>query len=102
MNGGKTSFAKNVAPGIDVRVEVTTPPRQEPTPAEIDALVTYHSPTPNMVSDINEVRRATAHLIKTIVRVCPPSADRSAAIRQVRTALMMANASIVLEGQSIT
>lgn len=64
-------------------------------------LVTYHAPSQGDVEKISIIRFAAAKMIQAIIDNCPPSADRSAAIRKVREGLMTANASIVLAGFSI-
>lgn len=63
---------------------------------KVAELVSYHKPDEAGVAAINAVRLATANLILAIVKSCPPSADRSAAIRKAREAMMSANASIVV------
>lgn len=50
---------------------------------------------------MQEIRQAAKYLAEHIIRACPRSADRSAALRKVREAVMTANASIVLEGQGL-
>jgi len=56
----------------------------------------YHAPTEMQQIRYGKIRTATQELVETIVDMCPPSADRSAAIRKVREAAMAANASIAV------
>lgn len=63
---------------------------------KVQQVVSYHKPDEAGVAAITAVREATANLILTILKNCPPSADRSAAVRKAREAMMTANASIVV------
>lgn len=72
------------------------PSREQTLEEKVLNVVSYHSPNPDEVAQIGRVREATANLILTIVKNCPASADRSAAIRKAREAMMTANASIVV------
>jgi len=61
---------------------------------ELDNLFTYHAPKDNQ-QERYELLRANAKVFaRCIMACCPDSADRSAAIRKVREAVMTANASI--------
>jgi hypothetical protein len=66
--------------------------------AQLHDLVEYHSPSPEQVAKMAEIRNATHCLIVMIDTFCPPSADRTHAVRCVRDAMMTANRSIVLNG----
>jgi hypothetical protein len=61
---------------------------------EIDNWFVYHPPKQGDIVKFAQLRIAGKELALTIAQCCPPSADRSAAIRQVRQAIMTANASI--------
>jgi hypothetical protein len=65
--------------------------------AEIREQVTYHSPNQNQILRMQDIRRAGLLFAETIWATTKPGADRSAAIRKVREAVMTANAAIVLE-----
>lgn len=67
------------------------------TEAEIQNVFSYHAPKPGQPERYEAIRAAAAMLARSIVTNCPPSADRTAAIRKVREAVMTANASIALE-----
>ncbi len=79
---------------------VTTPPVSvTPEMALMEKaaeLTRYHAADTDQIEKMARVRNATAALIEAIVINCPPCADRSAAIRKVREALMTSNAAIVL------
>lgn len=68
-------------------------------PLTVDETFDYHAPTEAQISDMNIVRTHAKALAAAITVACPPSADRSAAIRKLRECVMTANASIVLGGR---
>lgn len=59
---------------------------------------TYHQPDTMQIAAISAIREDAIRLATTILASAPDCADRSAAIRKVREAMMTANASIVLKG----
>lgn len=65
----------------------------------VDGVFTYHAPSPEQLAAIANVRRAATEYAKEILRNCPRSADRTAALRKVRESMMTANAAIVLDGE---
>lgn len=67
----------------------------------INELFTYHAPTGDQPERYGKVRDAAKQLAIVIAATCPPSPDRSAAIRKVREAVMTANASIALEPRMV-
>jgi hypothetical protein len=75
-----------------------------PTIAQQDALddvFSYHAPTADDQVAYNAIRETAKGLAMVITRVCPASADRTAALRKVREAVMTANASVALRGRSL-
>ena len=58
----------------------------------------YHPPSVGQNLRYTTIRVAARVLAAHIATMCPPSADRTTAIRAVREAVMWANASIVLKG----
>jgi hypothetical protein len=73
--------------------------RPEPTQAELSELreqFTYHAPHGDQAERYQELREAGRHLANTILRTVPKCADRTAAIRKVREAIMTANAAIAI------
>jgi hypothetical protein len=61
---------------------------------DIDNWFTHHPPTEEQVKAYHDIRTAAKILAETINKHCPESADKSAAMRQLREATMTANASI--------
>jgi len=57
-------------------------------------LFTYHAPTPEQTESYQRIRAAALALANVIDRECPAGADRTAAVRKIREAVMTANASI--------
>ena len=60
----------------------------------LDKYFMYHAPTPEQLPLYSDIRAAGANLAEIIWDSCPEGADRSAALRLVREAVMTANASI--------
>ena len=72
------------------------------TDAQILAeLFKYHAPTDFTIPKYAAINQAAKNFAEVILQNCPPSADRSAAIRLIRDARMTANASIALNGLSL-
>ncbi len=67
-----------------------------PTAEDIEAQFTYHAPTEGQPAKYQRLRDEAKQLAFTIMELCPPSADRSDAIRKLRESVMMANASIAI------
>lgn len=66
----------------------------------IEAIFTYHPPTGDEPGRYLRIREAAKTLAYVIDQCCPPSPDRTAAIRSVSEAVMTANASIARRGAS--
>lgn len=64
----------------------------------VNEVFTYHAPNDAQKAAYARIRSAAAALALAIRADCPASADRTAALRQVREAVMTANASIALRG----
>ncbi len=67
----------------------------------VDDIFGHHAATQEQLEQIAHVRESAKDMALTIMAQCPPSADRTAALRKLREAMMTANAAIVLEGRSI-
>lgn len=67
------------------------------TDADLNNMFTYHAPSGTQACRYHDIREAGKHMAQVILASTPPSADQSAAIRQVRQAVMTANAAIALE-----
>ena len=69
---------------------------------ELSNLFRYHPPLPGQTQKYERLREAAHAFAKVVVEETPPSADQSAAIRQIRGAVMTANASIACAGGDVT
>lgn len=77
-------------------------PMRTMTHSEILAeMFIYHPPSPEQIPKYNAINQAAKNFAEIILQTCPPSADRSAAIRLIRDARMTANASVALNGLSL-
>ena len=68
------------------------------TRENVGSVFSYHAPEPPMLEGLTEVRESARGTAETILSYCPPCADREAALRGLRLAVMQANAAIVLKG----
>jgi len=68
---------------------------------EIDweKVFTYQPATEDTIPKYNAIREQAKVFVQTILDNAPGCADRSAAIRKVREAVMTANAAIALDGE---
>ena len=66
---------------------------------ELDNWFSYHAPVGDQAQRYEKLRAAGKVLAEAIVELCPPSADRTVAIRKVREAIYSANASIACGGK---
>lgn len=80
---------------------VAQPPLSPELSEKLDDIFTYHPPTTEQVLLYEMLRRQAKNFALAIIACCPASADRTAAIRKTREALMTANASIALDGRSL-
>jgi len=60
----------------------------------IETLFTYHAPAGDQPERYRRIREKAKELALTIDECCEPGPDRTMAIRKVREAVMVANASI--------
>lgn len=82
----------NISPQGEAHVPV-----EEPKDA-IENLFTYHAPSEEQKQLYLDIRSKAMELARVIDRCCPASPDRTVAIRKVREAVMVANASIATGG----
>jgi hypothetical protein len=61
---------------------------------DLDNWFTYHSPTSEQLPKYSAIREAGKLLANAILHNVPPGPDQTAAIRQVREAVMTANQGI--------
>lgn len=69
-------------------------PSNRPTLENLTELFTYHAPTEVDKLAYDKINKAAQEFARVVLETCPECADRSAAIRLVREARMVANASI--------
>lgn len=74
--------------------------RNEVEQGQLDNAFSYHAPDGIQRVKYEALRASAREFAKSVIEFCPPSADRTAALRKVREALMTANASIALGGKS--
>lgn len=65
----------------------------------LDDLFTYHSPGVDQIPLYAAVRTKAREMAQVIHDSCPPSADRTAAMRQLQDTVMTANRAIALQGR---
>ena len=66
---------------------------------DFDNIFKYHAPTEEQKLRYETLRRWAKEFAEAIVTNTPPSADQTAAIRHLRTAVMTANAAIACQGK---
>lgn len=89
----------------DLSGERTPPPRVEKpvgaivhSPEWLDWVFAYHPPSDAERLAYEQLRRSAKQFATDIVALTPACADRAAALRLVREAVMTANAAIALQG----
>lgn len=65
---------------------------------QVENWFTYHAPASEQLPNYQAIREAGRRLAIAIIANAPASADRTAAIRRVREAVMTANAAIACGG----
>ena len=63
---------------------------------DIDSAFTYHAPKADQPGRYTEIRDNAKSFAKLIERNCPPSSERTLALRKLQECVMWANASIAL------
>jgi hypothetical protein len=69
--------------------------------AQLDDVFSYHAPTPDQIPKYTALREAAKIFAAVVMAACPQSADRTAALRKVREAVMTANAAVALNGRGL-
>jgi hypothetical protein len=64
------------------------------TQDEMDNWFSYHAPTPEQIIAYGEIRTAAKIFAETVNRHVPSSADKTAAMREIRGAVMAANLAV--------
>jgi hypothetical protein len=75
--------------------------RQQSEGEILESLFRYHAPTDETIPKYTAINEAAKRFAEVVLANCPRSADRSAAIRQIREARMTANAAVALNGLSL-
>lgn len=75
-------------------------PSNKITPENLDNVFSYHRPTPDQAQRHESVKVAARAFASEVLRLAPDCADRSAALRHVREAMMTTSAAIALEPQT--
>ena len=66
--------------------------------AELERCFTYHPPTGDQPARYERLRNAAGEFARVIMECVGPCADRTAALRHVRDAVMTSNAAVACEG----
>jgi hypothetical protein len=69
------------------------------TNAQLENWFVYHAPSPDQLKKYTAIRQAALDFARIVVENTPPSADQTAAVRQIRQAVMTANQSIACGGE---
>ncbi len=97
---------------VEAEIEVDTTPKPNPEPTVtpesiasenkllLDDLFTYHKPDEGQIPKYEAIRQQARVMADVIHHCCPPSADRTAAMRQLQDTVMTANRAIALQGRS--
>lgn len=67
----------------------------------LNELFSYHPPTIESLPRFSAINQAAKNFAEVVLSNCPPSADRSDAIRKIREARMTANAAVALNGLTL-
>lgn len=65
----------------------------------LDDIFSYHPPNDEQRVNYENIRNAAKVFAQSIINNTPASVDQTVAIRKIREAVMIANASIALEGK---
>lgn len=63
-------------------------------------LFTYHAPGADELTAYDSIRTGARHFAEILLKNTPPSKDQDAALNKLRVVVMLANASIALDGRS--
>lgn len=67
----------------------------------LNLLFSYQPPNSTTIPKYAAINQAAKNFAEVVLQNCPPSADRSAAFRQIIDAKMTANRSIAVDGLSL-
>lgn len=63
---------------------------------DINSAFTYHAPKEDQTARYIEIRASASQFAKLIEHNCPPSSERTLALRKLQECVMWANASIAI------
>jgi hypothetical protein len=66
---------------------------------QIENWFSYHAPDSDDLVAYAKLRNAAKDFANAVNEICPESADKTAAIRKIREAVMTANASVACKGK---
>lgn len=69
------------------------------TPEVIDDIFSYHPPTPDQREQYERIREGARQFARILIENTPASADQTTAVRKLREVVMIANASVALDGK---
>lgn len=69
------------------------------TKKDLDDIFSYHVPEPDQILKYQTIRDAAKVFAAVVLDNTPLSADQTVAVRKIREAVMVANASIALNGK---
>ncbi len=69
------------------------------TKYDLDHIFSYHSPKGDQPAKYEAIRAAAKNFAKVVLENTPSGEDRASALREIRTAMMTANAAVALEGR---
>jgi hypothetical protein len=63
---------------------------------DLENIFKYHAPKDDQPKRYERLRASARQFAETVITCCPDAEDRNYAIRKIREAVMMANASIAI------
>lgn len=83
----------------EVSVVISAEELREQEESWLEDVFSYHAPKDDQPQRYERIRAAAKEFARVILDNVPACADRSAALRKLREAVMTANAAIALEGR---
>jgi len=68
-------------------------------PEDLEEIFSYHAPEAGQPEKYEAIRSSAKSFAAAVLANTPPSPDQTVAIRKIREAVMVANASIALKGR---
>jgi hypothetical protein len=88
---------------MDTNVEMKAEPKmtEKDWKQSLAEIFEYQPPEEDQIANFRTIRKAAVDFAVAVVESCPSCADRTAAIRKIREAMMTANAAISLRGRGV-